>query len=81
MEPETALRQEAGWLVRSMQDAPEARIRAMNYRPKIEHTLQCPRCWVRNGARMSLRSVPGTDEYDVLRCNDSKCGAEFIIPF
>lgn len=81
MDAETALRQEAHWLLRGLPDVPEAHVRAMTYRPRINHKLQCPRCWVRNGLNMTLRSVPGTDDHDLLRCNDDRCAAEFVIPF
>lgn len=80
MDVELALRQEAAWLAQSMVDVPESRMRVHSYRPRIEHKLQCPRCWIRKGDRNSLRSVPGSDECDLLRCNYDPCGAEFVIP-
>lgn len=43
---------------------------------------QCPWCWVRDGSEgmRPLRPRPGTDEYDVLACDDPYCGGEFVIP-
>ena len=86
MDPGRALTQEAAWAVRSiegggqMDRATEARMRLMGYKPKLDlNRYQCPRCWVRNAMKNALTPVPGTDDYDVLRCHG--CGADFVIPF
>lgn len=86
MEAPEALKQEASWAARSIQasapdKAPEAIMRARTYQPKVGRDFQCPRCWVRNGQRSSLRCVPsGTDEHDLLVCNNQACGAEVVVP-
>lgn len=68
--------QEAGWLAQS----PESAARARAYNPRYDrHTFMCPRCWVNRGVRNPMRSVAGTNEYDVLVCNG--CGADVVIPF
>lgn len=84
MEPSQALLQEADWAARSLQGgdknaAPEARMRAMSFRPKDGRHYLCPRCWVRHGAKAPLRPRPGTDDYDLLACDT--CHADFVIPF
>ncbi len=81
LETETALRREAAWFAQTMPNATEVRIRVATFRPEVERRYQCPRCWIRSGIRSSLRSLPGTDEHDILKCNSPRCGAEFVIPF
>lgn len=80
-ETDTALRREAAWFMRTISSSPETRIRGSTFSPCLNHKYQCPRCWIRDGIRSSLRSIPGTEEYDVLKCNSERCGAEFLIPF
>lgn len=89
MDPARALNQEAAWAIRSIEGdgkperTAEARMRLMAYRPKIDNDrmnrYQCPRCWVRQGARNPLTPVSGTDEFDMLRCH--ACGSDFVVPF
>lgn len=94
METESFLRQEARWFANSLKGLPRRgdipdraslEARALTYQPRWQGAqpppLTCPRCWIKNGARSTLRSVPGTDEYDILKCNSNACGAEFIVPF
>lgn len=90
MSPEAALTEEAHSIGRALSglkpDDNELRERllaaAMRYRPRINaRELVCPNCWMRHEKQSTLRSVPGTDDYDVLRCNANACGAEFIVPF
>ncbi len=78
---------EATWFARTLEVQPALtadmiHTRVLAYRPHTgQHQYQCPRCWIRSGTRSSLRSLPGTDEHDILKCNSPRCGAEFIIPF
>ncbi len=90
MTPEDALADEAHVFARALRGLTEHEagvtrdmldVHLRSYRPRLGRDLTCPRCWVKDGARSMLRSVPGTEEYDVLRCNSSACGAEFIVPF
>lgn len=89
MDPETALNQEATWFARSLNGSPQHNLtpemiyaRKVSYRPRLNmREFQCPRCWLRDGLQTSLRAVPGGGDYDLLRCNDDRCGAEFVIPF
>ncbi len=87
MEADQALREEAHWFAKSMfgdrnADASDVRLRLTSYHPQsAPNTYLCPRCWMRDGAKSTMRPAPGTDEYDLLRCNDDRCGAEFVIPF
>lgn len=83
MDAGLALSQEAAWFAQALQNDGtqnmDARIRSVNYRPRLEGgKFMCPRCWVKQSARQPLRPVPGTDDYDMLRCGG--CGADFIIP-
>lgn len=86
MDPATALSQEARWFLQSIEangkpnETVDARIRSLNYQPRLNHTqFRCPRCHVRDGFMAALHAVPGTDEYDLLRCD--RCGGDFLIPF
>ncbi len=87
MTPEEALNQEAAWALRSvLADAKpdqqsEYRLRAGNYTPRTpgQRPYNCPRCWVRSNMRAPLRAVPGTEEYDCLRCE--ACDADIVVPF
>jgi hypothetical protein len=45
--------------------------RAATFEPEIGGNLQCPRCWIYDGNKVSVRPVPGTDKQDFFRCN--KC--------
>lgn len=85
MAPEEALKQEAAWAARACigNDANreiEYRSRFQSFIPRLDHAYQCPKCWIRDGIRSSLRPVHGTDEYDVLRCNRDACGVDVIVP-
>ncbi len=88
MVPEEALADEARWFAKALRSSPQRDVtadtiqgRALSYRPKVQRDYQCPKCWIKDGVRSALRSVPGTDEYDLLRCNYDACGAEYVIPF
>lgn len=87
MDTAQALKQEASWVAWSLNGNartldPDISLRFASYRPQADATAYlCPRCWMRDGVRSSLRSVPGGDDHDLLRCNDDRCGAEFVIPF
>lgn len=85
MEADTALQQEASWAARAMiannpSEEQNIKARHTSYRPKFGRDYQCPKCWMRDSIRSSMRSVPGTDEYDILRCNRDNCSADVIIP-
>lgn len=80
MSIEGALLEEARWLVEAVQgvDAQaEARLRLIGFMPRIDHTYQCPACWVRRGQRGDISAIPGNQHFDALRCNS--CGAEYLI--
>lgn len=91
MAPEEALRDEARFVARNMLSSKEAEAeiveqRFYSYLPRMPGgqgapIYQCPRCWIRDNRRSSLRPVHGTQECDVMRCNHDACGAEFVIPF
>jgi hypothetical protein len=55
-----------------------AKQRLLNYRPGSGSKFECPSCWVYNEVRSPLTAIPGTDEYDVLRCHG--CGSDWNIP-
>lgn len=88
MEADTALIQEAHWAARSIRAnkpdderlASEVRVRLASYRPHLGNSYFCPRCHIKDGVRSTMRSVPGTDEFDMLRCNSDACGVDVIIP-
>lgn len=81
-----ALREEANWCAQSIikgpvaerANGPAAHVRAMTFQPRVNYKPQCPRCWVRNEVKSPLTSIPGTDDYDMLRCG--VCGGEFLVP-
>lgn len=91
MTTEEALKGEAAFFARRLQglskqdayglsrEAVQARV--FSYPPRLGRDYLCPRCWIKDGARSTLRSVPGTNEYDILKCNSNACAAEFIVPF
>ena len=95
MAPEQALKQEARWFANALRQTPPLDVtvdmvlgRLALYTPRFttqgrvpQTHYQCPKCWVKDGVRSALRSVPGGEDYDVLRCNDDRCGTEFVIPF
>lgn len=86
-ETDKALVSEAAWFARTLEAQPGrtaemVNTRVLTYRPHTgHHAYQCPRCWIKHGVRSSLRSLPGTEEHDILKCNAPRCGAEFVIPF
>lgn len=93
MNPDQALLDEARWLAQTLRTskdtAPEIiQGRLSMYRPRFtiqgrvpQSHYQCPRCWMRTSTQSALRSAHGGDDHDLLRCNDDRCGAEFVIPF
>lgn len=52
--------------------------RLSNYQARTDRNYQCPRCWVRDGARFKVRPVPSSSANDVLRCD--RCGSDWIMP-
>lgn len=88
MNSDDALMQEAHWAARSIRAnkpddeklAADVRVRLTTYRPRMGNEQFCPRCWMKDGIRSTLRCVSGTDDYDVLRCNSNTCGVDIIIP-
>lgn len=87
-----ALQDEAYWFGKALMATPpkgltesDIRLRMHGYEPRVKHGLlfhyTCPKCWIRDQQRPTLRSVHGTDDYDVLKCNSDACATEFIIPF
>ena len=37
----------------------------------------CPKCWIRDNAKATLRGVPSDGRNDYMRCN--KCGSDFAV--
>jgi len=58
-----------------LEAARSATDRYATFEPEIDRNLQCPRCWICDGTRASLRSIPGSESEDVFRCN--KCEHEY----
>ena len=90
MTPSQALTDELHWAFQGMThnpprglDADMLRVRFHSYRPRISgphaERYACPRCFLHHGERHELRSVSGTDEFDLLAC--AGCSNEFVIPF
>jgi hypothetical protein len=50
--------------------------RLASFQPLVGRDYQCPRCWVRDGARSVLSPIPGTATHDIMRCR----GGDFNIP-
>lgn len=86
MEAHHALLEEANWIARSLRGneaklPDEARYRFNTYKVRNRFgEFVCPKCWLRQGIESTLRPIPGTDEYDLLRCNNDFCGAEIVVP-
>lgn len=85
MEAEQALDEEARWAARSLmnlhpKDANDIHMRLSRYRSRVDNIYQCPKCCILHGVPSSMRAVPGTDQYDILRCNNDACRADIIIP-
>jgi hypothetical protein len=60
-----------------MRSVPE---RALNFEPTLGPDYQCPRCWVDDETRATLRPVASErPRQDVFRCN--RCRFEYIFPF
>lgn len=79
MTPTAALTEAAQWIARA-QRANDSDARARAYNPRLDQSRYlCPRCWVMNGVRSPMRSVPGTNDYDVLVCNT--CDGDVVVPF
>ncbi len=55
-----------------------ARTRLLDFRPRLAHGFQCPRCWIENERQSALRPVPNTTSDEILRCH--ACGSEYVIP-
>lgn len=58
----------------------EARLAAKrfaNYPVKLGVDYQCPRCWIINENRSTLRPIPSDTADDILRCNS--CNEDFPI--
>jgi hypothetical protein len=53
--------------------------RFATFDPEIAGNLQCPKCWVYDGKRASVRAVPGTATEDAFVCN--LCGYEYWFRF
>lgn len=53
--------------------------RLLKFQPKIGTEYQCPRCWISDERRSSLRPIPAIDDTDdTMVCR--ACGAEYLIP-
>jgi hypothetical protein len=67
----------------------ETQFRLQHYEPQVHNRrtgqpeYRCPHCWIREGddGRRPLRPGNGTDQYDVLKCDEPHCVGEFIVPF
>lgn len=89
MTPDDALLDEAHWFERALQVMPPRDttpdtllFRLQSYKPKLSLTqYACPKCWLRESKRVALRPLAGSDDYDLLKCNDADCETEFVIPF
>ena len=85
MEAPQALRDEINWAMRAALIAnpkyyERIRSRALTYPLRLNRDYLCPKCWMHKNVAHTMRAVPGTDEYDVLRCNSRDCEAEVVIP-
>jgi hypothetical protein len=49
-----------------------SRERLASFAARIGGNYQCPRCWVRDGTKRTVRAVPSPNEDDLLRCD--RCG-------
>jgi hypothetical protein len=49
------------------------------FKPTIGGENQCPRCWMYDGERASVRPIRGTSDEDVFRCN--RCERTYSYPF
>lgn len=57
--------------------AKAARERLGRFAARIGRNFQCPRCWVRDGARHTVRAVPSPSDNDLLRCD--RCGGDWVV--
>ncbi len=53
--------------------------RLLQFRPTLDGYVQCPQCWVRDGQRNALYSVPSRTGADTLRCD--KCGIDLEVSY
>lgn len=76
---ESALRDEANYTANRApkESADEWGWRRLKYQPRGEGVYLCPKCWIKNEQRSSLRSIPSNSDDDILACNS--CGSEFVV--
>ena len=53
-----------------------ARERSLDFQPTLGGHLQCPHCWVRQSAAVSLRPIDSPNEDDYFVC--PSCNREFV---
>jgi hypothetical protein len=54
-----------------------ARTRLLDFRPRLGHGYQCPRCWLQNETQSMLSLVPNVTSDEILRCH--ACESEYVI--
>ena len=55
--------------------------RIATFEPEIGGNLQCPRCWIYNNIRATMRTIPSLGQEDILKCDNCNLASPFHLPY